>query len=301
MPGCRVEAITPDGPDRLQVAAHGIRPGGRCPDCGRASRAVHSRYRRHPSDLPSLGRRVNIGLHVRRFYCRNARCARRTFAERLPELAAPYARRTCRLSEVQSRVGVAVGGEVGARLLRDLAIAEGDPPDGVDRRRRSTAAERVEGASTPAPRASRPACRLRTASPSFPPGDRLRRWAGSEHPRPLPAPPGTAGGRLRRPCLRRIAARWPKVARTARHCGASCVAGAFRAATNRSTAGWPSGGRPRPSSGGAPEGRTTMPGPRHARKNRPCPRRGNVLSPGDRCAMVSVGDAGACPRVTRRT
>ena len=122
MPGCRVEALTPDGPDLLRIVARGARPGGHCPDCGRASRAVHSRYRRHPADLPSLGRRVRVGLRVRRFYCRNARCARRTFAERLPELIAPHARRTCRLSKVQGRVGAAVGGEAGAKLLQHLAM-----------------------------------------------------------------------------------------------------------------------------------------------------------------------------------
>lgn len=40
MPGCRVEAITSGGPDLLHVAAHGACPGGRCPECGGASRAV---------------------------------------------------------------------------------------------------------------------------------------------------------------------------------------------------------------------------------------------------------------------
>src|SRR3954454_705872 len=54
MPGCSIERITPDGPGFLHITAHGARPGGRCPDCGRASRAVHSRYRRRPADLPSL-------------------------------------------------------------------------------------------------------------------------------------------------------------------------------------------------------------------------------------------------------
>ncbi len=122
MPGCRVEAITPDGPDLFHVAAHGTRPGGRCPDCGRASRAVHSRYRRHPADLPSLGHRVRVGLRVRRFYCRNAKCARGTFAERLPELVAPHARRTRRLAAAQARAGAALGGEAGARLLPCLAM-----------------------------------------------------------------------------------------------------------------------------------------------------------------------------------
>ena len=122
MPGCSVERITRDGPGFLHIAAHGTRPGGRCPDCGRASRAVHSRYRRRPADLPSLGRAVGVDLRVRRFYCRNAACARRTFAERLPELLGPRARRTCRLAEAQGRVGVALGGEGGARLLQHLAM-----------------------------------------------------------------------------------------------------------------------------------------------------------------------------------
>ena len=122
MPGCRVEAITLDGPDLLHVDARGTRPGGCCPDCGRASSAVHSRYRRRPADLPSLGRRVYVGLRVRRFYCRNAKCARRTFAERLPELVAPHARRTDRLSKAQGRVGAALGGEAGAKMLQHLAM-----------------------------------------------------------------------------------------------------------------------------------------------------------------------------------
>ena len=122
MPGCRVDQVTLEVQDSLHVAAHGTRPGGRCPDCGRASRAVHSRYRRKPADLPSLGRQVHVGLRVRRFYRRNARCVRRTFAERLPELVKPHARRTCRLAEAQGRVGAALGGEAGAKLAHRLAM-----------------------------------------------------------------------------------------------------------------------------------------------------------------------------------
>jgi transposase len=122
MPGCRVEKIVCSGPDFVHIAAHGTRPGGRCPDCGRASRAVHSYYRRHAADLPSLGRAIHVGLRLRRFYCRNTACPRRTFAERLPELIAPYARRTSRLAEAQTRVGMALGGEAGARLLSRLAM-----------------------------------------------------------------------------------------------------------------------------------------------------------------------------------
>ena len=122
MPGCRVEQITREDPDLLSITAKGARPGGRCPDCGQASRAVHSRYRRRPADLPSLGRAVRVDLRLRRFYCRNAACPRRTFAERLPELIRPHARRTGRLAQAQARVGAALGGEGSARLLQHLAM-----------------------------------------------------------------------------------------------------------------------------------------------------------------------------------
>ena len=122
MPGCRVEAITPGGPDLLHVDARGTRPGGRCPDCGRASQAVHSRHKRHPADLPSLGRRVRVTLPARRFHRRNSRGARQTFAEPLLELVKPHARRTARLAEAQGRAGVALGAEAGSRLLRHLAM-----------------------------------------------------------------------------------------------------------------------------------------------------------------------------------
>lgn len=122
MPGCRVEKIAPVNPDVLHIGARGIRSGDCCPGCGRATRTVHSRYRRKPADLPSLGRKVCISLDVRRFHCRNAACSRQTFSERLPELVAPHARCTCRLAGAQVRVGAALGGNAGARLLRHLAM-----------------------------------------------------------------------------------------------------------------------------------------------------------------------------------
>jgi hypothetical protein len=101
MPGCRVERITREGPDLLHIAIRGVHADGRCPDCNRASRAVDRRYERRPADLHSLGPRGRVGLSVRRFYGRNPSCARRTFAERRPELAAPGARRALRPGDAQ--------------------------------------------------------------------------------------------------------------------------------------------------------------------------------------------------------
>jgi len=120
MPGCRVDQVALEVQTSLHIAARG--PAVDAPIAGGPSQAVHSRYRRKPADLPSLGRQVHAGLQVRRFYCRNTKCARRTFAEGLPELVEPYARRTCRLAETQGRVGVALGGGAGAKLAHCLAM-----------------------------------------------------------------------------------------------------------------------------------------------------------------------------------
>src|ERR1700761_9275143 len=117
---CRVEQITLDGPTHLHIAARSSHRDRCCPDCGRVSRAVHSRYERRLADLPSLGRSVSLHLRVCRFYCRNTDCARQTFVERLPTLASPVARRTCRLAGAQGQTGTTLGGEAGARLLSRL-------------------------------------------------------------------------------------------------------------------------------------------------------------------------------------
>jgi transposase len=62
-----------------------------CPGCGAPSEHVHGRYTRTVADLPRQGRRVVLRLAVRRFQCRNAACAKRTFTERVP--AVPHSRR----------------------------------------------------------------------------------------------------------------------------------------------------------------------------------------------------------------
>jgi transposase len=82
------------------------------------SSSVHSRYQRHLTDLPWGTRPVRLQLTVRKFVCRNPRCRRRIFTERVPALAAAYARRTQRLATVLQAIGVALGGQAGARLTR---------------------------------------------------------------------------------------------------------------------------------------------------------------------------------------
>ncbi|MFD1044306.1 ISL3 family transposase, partial [Kibdelosporangium lantanae] len=84
---------------------------------------MHSRYDRHLSDTAIADREVLIRLPVRRLFCDNADCARKTFAEQIPELAGRYARRTSILQRMLAAVGLALGGRAGARLTQRLAVS----------------------------------------------------------------------------------------------------------------------------------------------------------------------------------
>jgi transposase len=106
----------------ITLAARTSSHVARCPACGKRSVRGHSRYTRTLADLPWQGIPVTIRVRVRRFFCEEANCHRAIFAERLPDLAAHYARRTERLDGWFTHVFFALGGEAGSRLLKDLGI-----------------------------------------------------------------------------------------------------------------------------------------------------------------------------------
>jgi transposase len=81
---------------------------------------VHSRYWRTFKDLPWQDRSVTWRVQVRRFRC--GHCPGRIFAERVPGLGMRKARRSDRLAEAQTDIGMVLGGEAGARLSRRLAM-----------------------------------------------------------------------------------------------------------------------------------------------------------------------------------
>jgi transposase len=83
---------------------------------------VHSHYQRRLADLPWGALAVRLQLLARKFVCRNVMCARRIFTERLPDVAAPYARHTRRLVNALRAIGMALGGEAGARLAARLRL-----------------------------------------------------------------------------------------------------------------------------------------------------------------------------------
>lgn len=103
-----------------------VRPTARasaCPGCGASSERIHSRYRRRLADLPIAGRRVQLLLTARRFYCDAVLCGRRIFTERFDDgLLAPWARRTARLDHIVHHLGLALGGRPAAGFARRLML-----------------------------------------------------------------------------------------------------------------------------------------------------------------------------------
>src|SRR5207247_8482166 len=93
--------------------------------CTTPARRIHSHYERTLADLPWAAYRVRLQLRVRKWFCGNRRCCRRIFTERLPTIAAPWARRTLRLAQRLVALGVALGGTAGVRLGQawDLAVS----------------------------------------------------------------------------------------------------------------------------------------------------------------------------------
>jgi transposase len=101
--------------NQLNLTVSATQAEAACPVCHQPARRVQSKYSRKLADLPWATTRVQLHLHVRRFFCPNPACVRKIFTERLPDLVVAYARRTNRLRDQLLQVGFALGGEAGAR------------------------------------------------------------------------------------------------------------------------------------------------------------------------------------------
>lgn len=99
----------------VQVFLTAICAEAQCPLCSQVSQTVHSSYGRTLADLPWAGHSVRLHLQVRRFFCRHESCARSIFTERLPQMVAPYSRRTQRLHGEQRQLAITLGGKTAAR------------------------------------------------------------------------------------------------------------------------------------------------------------------------------------------
>ena len=124
----RLETMTADDQTRcltLELASTQLLPA--CPLCQTPTSRFHSSYTRTLADLPWADVAVQLHLKVRKCFCPSNECPRRIFAERVPAIAAPWARRTTRLATTQQSIGLALGGAAGSRLAHHLTM-----PAGVD-------------------------------------------------------------------------------------------------------------------------------------------------------------------------
>lgn len=95
---------------------------GNCPYCGYRSNKVHSRYFRTITDLSILGRPVVMMLEMRKFFCYNLNCEKKTFAEQPGDEVFRYRRRTRRCEMMVAQHGITVSSETTRKLLKSLGV-----------------------------------------------------------------------------------------------------------------------------------------------------------------------------------
>jgi hypothetical protein len=127
-PACAVdltEVTVEQASVRLQRTA--TAPAACGPDGAGPSSAIPRRSPRHRTDLPWGTRAVHLQRRVRTFGCCQPPCPRRIFPERLPALVAPSAGTTTRLLDRLWAMGLALGGQAGARRAARLRWSPSPP------------------------------------------------------------------------------------------------------------------------------------------------------------------------------
>src|SRR6266581_1401066 len=119
--GMQIEQIQASE-NEVSITVIATHPTSCCPLCHQPSSSIHSRYRRTVRDAPCAGRRVQLTLCVRKFFCYNPLCERKIFAERLPELVSPWAKMTIRYCQQLTSLGLATCGKRGTKLAARLGM-----------------------------------------------------------------------------------------------------------------------------------------------------------------------------------
>ena len=113
------------GEHRLTLNLTSTQTRAAYPVCGQPSHRIHSHYTRTLADLPCVAFSLILMVQVGKCFCSNPDCHHRIFTERLPEVAAPWARKTVRFIQQLQSIGLALGGAVGARLSHRFGYAIG--------------------------------------------------------------------------------------------------------------------------------------------------------------------------------
>jgi transposase len=133
--GLRIDAVALDS-STIVVEATTTSTDAPCPRCQHHSTTRYCRYRRRLRDQPCRGRMLRLTLSAWKYLCPRPACPQRLFCERLTGLARTQARTTTDLDHAHRSIGLALGGEAGARLAAVLSIPTS--PDTILRRVKST-------------------------------------------------------------------------------------------------------------------------------------------------------------------
>jgi transposase len=120
-PDLLLEEITREG-QTLFLTVRCSQSGCVCPTCAQESIKVHSRYTRTLADLCLMEYATRLRVQVRRFFCSNPACVRKTFAEPFADLAVAHARRTNRQANRLSAIAKELGGRPAARESKNVQM-----------------------------------------------------------------------------------------------------------------------------------------------------------------------------------
>jgi transposase len=121
LPACAIDEVRLTA-SAVVIVTHTTAGEATCPSCAQPSSRVHSHDQRTPRDVPFGTKPVRLLLQVRRFFCDQPACPRRTFAERLPDLLPRKAQRTARFTAAVQALGFASSAEAAARVGRTLQL-----------------------------------------------------------------------------------------------------------------------------------------------------------------------------------
>ena len=102
--------------DIMKVYVSSTRKEVQCPYCGRMSKQVHSVYPRKFRDLPIQGMKVEVVIRNRKFYCQNAECVHKTFAESYESLPR-MARRSRQLTQAIVHTAINTSSITASKML----------------------------------------------------------------------------------------------------------------------------------------------------------------------------------------
>ncbi len=110
--------------DEIFIYTKSTRTEATCPYCGHSSNKVHSFYTREFNDLPILGKKSNIILKNRKFFCNNSECKYKTFAETFDFLGFK-AKKTKRLEEYIINISQNTSSLAAEKLLKKNVVKIG--------------------------------------------------------------------------------------------------------------------------------------------------------------------------------